>query len=154
VCFKPTTGPLFETAVNNIVRGIGGEPGGVSMKFINFVTDHANKPVKKNNVMTEAEEYFRQLMKEVPDVKPGKMFGALCMFSPNGKSAAMFWKDNIVVKLQGNTLKEALNMEGTQQFEPMEGRPMKEWVQIPFKHRGVWKKYVMISISIVGAQKK
>jgi len=104
--------------------------------------------------MTEAEEYFRQLMKEVPDVKPGKMFGALCMFSPNGKSAAMFWKDNIVVKLQGNTLKEALNMEGTQQFEPMEGRPMKEWVQIPFKHRGVWKKYVMISISIVGAQKK
>jgi hypothetical protein len=32
------------------------------------------------------------------------MFDALCMKMTKGKSAAMFWKDNIVVKLSGDTL--------------------------------------------------
>ena len=43
------------------------------------------------------------------------------MKTPNGKSAAMFWKNNIVVKLNGNNLQEALSLDGTQAFEPMKG---------------------------------
>jgi hypothetical protein len=38
------------------------------------------------------------------------------MKTPKGKSAAMFWKDNIVIKLQGNALNEAMSLEGSQQF--------------------------------------
>jgi hypothetical protein len=99
--------------------------------------------------MTKAEEFFIQLTSEIPEVKSGKMFGALCMKTSNGKSAAMVWKDNIVVKLSKGLLEEALNLEGAQLFEPMEGKPMKEWVQIPFLHKYQWKKYATLSVASV-----
>ena len=51
--------------------------------------------------MTKAEELFNKPTKQIPDVKPRKMFGALCMKTPNRKSAAMFWTDNIFIKLTG-----------------------------------------------------
>ena len=95
--------------------------------------------------MTKAEDFFNELTKQIPDVKAGKMFGALCMKTPNGKSAAMFWKDNIVVKLTGESLKDAISLDGSKLFEPMEGRPMKEWVQIPFGYRDKWKYFAIIS---------
>jgi hypothetical protein len=104
--------------------------------------------------MTKAEEFFILLTSEIPGVKDGKMFGALCMKTPNGKSAAMFWKDNIVVKLPKESLQEALSLEGTKHFEPMKGKPMKEWVQIPFAHKDKWKEYATISVASVLALKK
>lgn len=104
--------------------------------------------------MTTAEEFFIRLTSEIPNVKEGKMFGALCMKTPNGKSAAMFWKDNIVVKLSKEPLEEALNLEGAKLFEPMESRPMKEWVQIPFAHKDKWKRFANISVALVLALKK
>ena len=66
--------------------------------------------------MTKAEQYFSDLTKEIPEVKSGKMFGALCMKTVNGKSAAMFWKDSIVVKLAGETLNDALSLDGSKHF--------------------------------------
>ncbi|MCX6233959.1 MAG: hypothetical protein NT175_04430 [Bacteroidetes bacterium] len=104
--------------------------------------------------MTEAEAYFNQLTKEIPEVKAGKMFGALCMKTPNEKSAAMFWKDHIVVKLNGQSLTEAMSLDGSQLFEPIEGKTMKEWVQIPFAHKDKWKKFATISTGMVEEIKK
>ena len=105
--------------------------------------------------MTKAEEFFILLTSEIPAVNNGKMFGALCMKTPNGKSAAMFWKDNIVVKLPRESLQEALRLEGTKHFEPMKGKPMKEWVQIPFAHKDKWKEYANISVaSVLSLEKK
>ena len=95
--------------------------------------------------MSEAEAYFVELTKDIPNAKAGKMFGAPCMKMPNGKSAAMFWKDNIVVKLTGNALDEAAALSGAKLFEPMEGRPMKDWVQIPFSYKDQWKAFAEIS---------
>jgi hypothetical protein len=43
--------------------------------------------------MTIAEEFFNDLVKEIPNVKPVKMFGALCMKTQDGKSAAGAAKD-------------------------------------------------------------
>ncbi len=104
--------------------------------------------------MTKAEELFSKIAKEIPDVKEGKMFGALCMKTPNGKSAAMFWKDNIVVKLQDKDLEAALSLGGAKIFEPMEGRPMKDWVQIPFEHQDKWKRFAVLSAATVRQLKK
>jgi hypothetical protein len=104
--------------------------------------------------MTKGEIFFNELTKEIPDIKPGKMFGALCMKTPNGKSAAMFWKDNIVVKLHGDTLNEAMSLDGSKLFEPMVGRPMKEWIQIPFAYKDQWKKFAMASVVLVKTVKK
>ncbi|GAC1300781.1 MAG: hypothetical protein NVSMB24_02200 [Mucilaginibacter sp.] len=104
--------------------------------------------------MSEAETYFTELTSEIPNAAPGKMFGALCMKMPNGKSAAMFWKDNIVVKLHGDALNEALSLDGTKLFEPMEGKPMKDWVQIPFGYKDEWKTFAEISAREVEALEK
>ena len=89
--------------------------------------------------MAKAEKLFHDIAKEIPKATEGKMFGALCFKAPNGKSAAMFWKDHIVVKLEVKNVKNVLKLKGTQLFDPMGGRPMKEWVQIPFSHSKEWK---------------
>ena len=104
--------------------------------------------------MKTAEDFFKELQNEIPDVKPGKMFGSLCMKTPNGKSASMLWHDYLVVKLDGESLKGALSLDGSKPFEPMEGRPMNGWIQIPFTHKDKWKKYVLISASSVAKLKK
>ena len=104
--------------------------------------------------MTKAEEFFNELTQQIPEVKPGKMLGALCMKTPNGKSAAMFWKDNIVVKLTGESLNDAMSLDGSKLFEPMEGRPMKKWVQIPFSYKAKWKKFATLSAASVKELKK
>ncbi len=104
--------------------------------------------------MTKAEEYFIELTKEIPDVKPGKMFGSLCMKTANGKSGAMLWKNSLVVKLQGDAMKEAMSLDGAKLFEPMEGRTMKEWVQIPFDYKDKWKTFALSSSKEVKALKK
>lgn len=105
--------------------------------------------------MTNAELFFNELTVQIENVKPGKMFGSLCMKTPNGKSAAMIWKDHLVVKLNGAYLNEALNLGGAKIFEPMEGRPMKEWVQIPFIHKDRWKEYIHLSVkSVIDLPKK
>lgn len=104
--------------------------------------------------MTKAELFFSELTKEIPGVKPGKMFGAMCMKAKNGKSAAMFWKDCIVVKLTGEYFNDALSFDGAKLFEPMVGRPMKEWVQIPFEYKKEWRKFAKISSASVMKIKK
>jgi hypothetical protein len=105
--------------------------------------------------MSEAETYFTLLTNDIPNAAPGRMFGALCMKMSNGKSAAMFWKDNLVVKLHGEELNEALSHDGAQLFEPMAGKLMKDWVQIPFDYKDQWKKYAEISaLSVEALEKK
>ncbi len=99
--------------------------------------------------MTQSEEFFIELAKQIPEVRLSKMFGSPCLKTPNGKSGAMLWKDDLVVKLSENQLGKALSLEGTRFFEPMEGKLMKEWVQIPFTHKARWKEFALISIQSV-----
>ena len=89
--------------------------------------------------MTKAEKLFHDIAKEIPKAEEGKMFGALCFKAPNGKSAAMFWKECIIVKLEAKDVGTAIKLKGAKHFDPMGGRPMKEWVQIPFAHSKEWK---------------
>lgn len=99
--------------------------------------------------MTEAEEYFHELTGQIPDIEPGKMFGALCFKTPNGKAAAMFWHNYLVVKLNGEARDEALSLDGTQLFDPMDGRPMKEWIQIPYIYHDRWKEFALSAAEYV-----
>jgi len=115
--------------------------------------------VKRNNWikycnMTKAEELFHQMAREIPDGKEGKMFGSLCIKAPNGKSGAMLWKDCLVVKLSATEMKEALALKGSHLFEPMEGKKMKEWAQIPYTHKDKWMYYATISMADVKKIKK
>ena len=99
--------------------------------------------------MTEAELFFQSLSDSFPHAKTGRMFGALCIKTSKGKAAAMFWKGDLVVKLPETHLKETLSLDGTQHFDPMDGRPMKEWVQVPFHYSDKWKDLLEKSMSYV-----
>lgn len=98
-----------------------------------------------------ATEYFNALIEKNEVVKPGKMFGCLCMKTPNGKAAAMLWHDYLVVKLNGADLEAGLAIKQAQMFEPMKGRTMNGWVQIPYAQKKHWAPYLEKSIKLVKA---
>ncbi|HTX87610.1 MAG TPA: hypothetical protein VMC08_01385 [Bacteroidales bacterium] len=103
--------------------------------------------------MSRAEALFLKIGKEVPGVKEGKMFGSLCLKTPGGKAAAMLWKDDLVVKLPKQELEKALLLQGAKFFEPMDNRPMKEWVQIPAAHSVEWARLIRDSVAYVNSLK-
>ena len=99
--------------------------------------------------MTKAEELFHKIAAELPDAQESKMFGALCIKAPNGKSGVMFWKDDMIFKLEGDKAAEALALKDAKLFDPMGGRPMNGWVQVPNAHSAKWKKYAEIAMANV-----
>lgn len=72
------------------------------------------------------------------DVTLGKMFGMPCV-KRGGKAVAGFWQDSVVFKLPDAGARErALALGGAALFDPMGGRPMKEWVVVPAAHADEW----------------
>ncbi len=92
-----------------------------------------------------AEQYFNELLNEIPGAIPGKMFGALCAKMPNGKAGMMFIDETLLVKIPEETAAE----EGFPVFTPMENRPMKGWYEIDFSQKDDWKKFAELSCSEV-----
>ena len=101
--------------------------------------------------MTKAEKFFHQIADELPNAIESKMFGALCIKAINGKPSAMFWKDDMIFKLNSEDEKKALRLkdarQGTHLYAP--DRPMKGWVLIPFIHSSKWKNLAKKSIEYV-----
>lgn len=62
----------------------------------------------------------------------------------------MFFEDCMVFKLTGHVHKEALSLDGAKLFDPSgKGRPMKEWVQVPFEYAEKWKTFAKVSFDYV-----
>ena len=104
--------------------------------------------------MSKAEALFHDIAAGIPDTTEGKMFGALCIKSANGKAGVMFWKEFMIFKLEGEDLLEALKLDGATLFDPAGGRPMKGWVQLSYDHKAKWKKFAEISMAMVKKLKK
>lgn len=101
--------------------------------------------------MTKAERLFHQIADELPNVKESKMFGALCIKAKNGKSAAIFWKDEMTFKLNPENEKKALELKGARQGTHLYApdRQMKGWVVVPFAYADQWKDLTKKSIECV-----
>jgi len=56
-----------------------------------------------------------------------------------GKAFAGLFEDEMVFKLTGEAHKKSLAEKGAKLFDPMGGRPMKEWVQVPLSSAKQWK---------------
>lgn len=104
--------------------------------------------------MTKSEELFHTIAATIPDAKESKMFGALCIKAANGKTGVMFWKDDMIFKLEGGELENALKIKGAKIFTPMENRPMGGWVQLSFDHSKKWKELAIKSMAYVKDLKK
>src|SRR5438270_5665912 len=88
------------------------------------------------------EERFNELADDLAaqndDVELGKMFG-MPTIKRGGKAAAGFWHDSMVFKLTDAAARDqALALEGAEQFDPMGGRPMREWVVVPAAQAERW----------------
>ena len=106
--------------------------------------------------MTKPEKLFHQIATETPGAKEGKMFGAACIKADNGKTAAIFWKDDMIFKLDELGQQEALKLKGARIGSHLYApeRPMKGWILIPSKHAGQWNYFAKKSVEYVNTLKK
>ena len=102
---------------------------------------------------TNATALFQQIAANIPDAKLSNMFGCPCIKAPNGKSGAMLWKGNLIVKPPKPEL-EPLLKSGYAVFSPMEGRPMSGWIVIPIEESSKWEDFVNQSYEAVRLLKK
>jgi hypothetical protein len=67
-----------------------------------------------------------------------KMFG-MPSLKARGKAIGGFFNGDMVFKLTDEASRSAaLALEEAHPFDPMGGRPMKEWVQVPAAHADEW----------------
>lgn len=104
--------------------------------------------------MTRSEELFHTIAAGIPGAKESKMFGALCIKAPNGKAGVMFWKEDMIFKLEEDDLTNALSLKGAKIFTPMENRPMGGWVQLSYNHSKKWAALAKKAMGYVGSLKK
>jgi hypothetical protein len=86
------------------------------------------------------DELADDLAAQNADVQLGQMMG-MPAIKAAGKMIGGFSAsaDAVVFKLPDAEVRErALGLDGAQLFDPMGGRPMKEWVQVPDAHADVW----------------
>jgi len=62
------------------------------------------------------------------------MFGMPAIKRRGGKAFCGMYGDDMLFKLAGEDHARALSLNGAHLFEPMAGRPMKAWVQVPPEH--------------------
>jgi len=77
------------------------------------------------------------------------MFGKPC-YKLHKKAFCCFFHEEMVFKLKGKQHSEALSLDGAQLFDPSaKGRPMKEWVQLPYDYKKQWPKFAQAAASYI-----
>ena len=91
--------------------------------------------------MKKQEALYLSIGEKLLNSERSQMFGKPC-FKIKGKAFVCFFQDHMVFKLSGDFHNEALSLDGSQLFDPSaKGRPMKEWVQVPFEYSDEWEKF-------------
>lgn len=86
----------------------------------------------------DALQLFTDIAGQNPDARLSKMFGCVCIKTPNGKAASLIWHDNLIVKPPKDRIEELLK-SGYKMFAPMEGgRPMNGWIVVPAEEQDKW----------------
>ncbi len=105
--------------------------------------------------MKSTEEVYNDVAAELAEngAVISQMFGMPAL-KIKGKAFAGFWNDVMIFKLSGESHKKALEEPGATLFEPMAGRKMKEWVQIPLSNAKKWKMFAEDARGYVSKLKK
>jgi hypothetical protein len=85
----------------------------------------------------------------VAPVAASKMFGMPCL-KVEGKAFAGLYGEAMVFKLDADSRPGALALPGAQLFDPMGGRPMKEWVEVPAAQAAHWDTLAQQALAYVG----
>jgi TfoX/Sxy family transcriptional regulator of competence genes len=76
------------------------------------------------------KQRFAGLIAQIPQAEPRKMFGYPCAFV-NGQMFFGVFGNALMLRLSDEDRAAFLKLPGAKLFEPMPGRPMKEYVEIP-----------------------
>jgi len=90
--------------------------------------------------MRISELTFHKIISEVVGIVEGKIFGAPCINLVTGKTVAIFWKNEMLFKLDDKNQKEALKLKGSKIGSHLYApeRPLKGWILIPPNHSDKW----------------
>jgi hypothetical protein len=102
--------------------------------------------------MAKEELAYTAAGESIKKAEASQMFGKPC-FKINGKAFMCFFENAAVFKLTDQDHEAAIKLSGSVLFDPSaKGRPMKEWVQVSYKHKDKWNtlatsaaKYVLAS---------
>ncbi len=78
----------------------------------------------------ELIEEFHKCMEDYPNINYRKMFGCLCCFVNNNMFTGLH-EETWIVRLCEEDRKELIEKHGARHFEPMKGRPMREYIVLP-----------------------
>jgi TfoX/Sxy family transcriptional regulator of competence genes len=78
----------------------------------------------------ESKAFFESLVPDDPRVQSRPMFGNRAAFV-NGNMFLALFGSQVAVRLADDDRATLLKQPGTEPFEPMPGRPMKEYVALP-----------------------
>lgn len=93
--------------------------------------------------MVNEELLYISTGEKIKGAVQGQLFGKPC-FKIDGKAFMCFFQDCMVFKLAASYTEKALSLSGAKLFDPSgKGRPMKQWVQIPFTHKEQWEKFAI-----------
>jgi TfoX/Sxy family transcriptional regulator of competence genes len=73
---------------------------------------------------------FRRVLESLPEAETRQMFGYPCSFT-NGQMFAGLHQESMILRLSTEDHAEFMRLPGARQFEPMTGRPMREYVVVP-----------------------
>jgi hypothetical protein len=98
-------------------------------------------------------EHVASLLALRPGVSKSQMFGMPCV-KVNGKAFASLNGETMVFKLGGEERSQALGLNGARLYEPMAGRAMKEWVEVPLEQADAWQKLAENALAYVSSLAK
>lgn len=102
-------------------------------------------------MMTNEEDVFLAIGRSLAGAEKSQLFGIPC-FKINGKPFVSLFRNEMVFKLTGESLQEALSLDGARRFDPSgKNRLMKEWVQLPFDYVEQWETYAQAAYEYVKA---
>jgi len=79
---------------------------------------------------TQLVDLFAAVLPGGPTIEKRQMFGYPCAFV-NGNMFTGLHQESLIVRLAENDRLRLINEDGAEQFEPMPGRVMKEYVSLP-----------------------
>lgn len=91
--------------------------------------------------MTEEESLYISIGEKIKGAEQAHFLGEPC-FNLKKKPFICFFKKEMCFKLTGDCHKDALSLKGAKLFDPKgDGKPKKEWVQVPHLYKDRWAKY-------------
>ena len=108
---------------------------------------HMSKPTETG--MARFTALLEELSSE-RDVVKASMFGMPGIKRRGGKAFCGLYGDDMIFKLEGQDHARALSLDGAHLFEPMAGRPMKAWIQVPPEHESQYGKLARAAEASLG----